>query len=86
MRFPAVIAYSLTLNIQATLDGWHRAYSTAAMEYKQFVVQAFQRERGSGEHGSNPPTASFEAKIAEFVAAVVVRTPERAPCRWQLRP
>lgn len=31
-----------------------------------------------GEHGSNPPTASLEAKIAEFVTAVDVRTPERA--------
>jgi len=32
--------------LAGTLDGWHRAYSTVAMEYKQFVVQAFEREPG----------------------------------------
>jgi hypothetical protein len=51
------------------------------MEYKQFIVHAFKREPGKWRAPVQRADGKLlwnRAKIAEFVTAIDVRTPERA--------
>jgi len=52
------------------------------MEYKRFIVQAFEREPGKWrarvQRADRKLLWKGRAKIAEFVTAVDVTTPERA--------
>ena len=56
--------------------------TTVLMEYKRFIVQAFEREPGKWrarvQRADRKLLWKGRAKIAEFVTAVDVTTPERA--------
>jgi hypothetical protein len=64
------------------MDQRPSARSTFLMEYKQFIVQAFEREpgkwRASVQHGNGKLLWNGRSNIVKFVTAIDAKTPEAA--------